>query len=128
MCSLVPPLITHMFRIWKARSSLYVMLSGTLHGGGIPQSFNRYAYVQGDPVNFVDPTGLEAPLTCLVDGMPTSCAAASGLLNSGAGILTGIGGFNILPPGTFVNPRGELVYNDRIHILWDRFRVPLREL
>jgi len=23
-----------------------------------PQSFNRYSYVQNDPVNFVDPTGL----------------------------------------------------------------------
>jgi len=28
--------------------------------GGIanPQSFNRYSYVQNDPVNFVDPSGL----------------------------------------------------------------------
>ena len=24
-----------------------------------PQSFNRYAYVQNDPVNFVDPSGLD---------------------------------------------------------------------
>jgi RHS repeat-associated protein len=26
-----------------------------------PQSFNRYAYVQNDPVNFVDPLGLDPP-------------------------------------------------------------------
>jgi hypothetical protein len=26
---------------------------------GDPQSFNRYAYVQNDPVNFVDPSGLD---------------------------------------------------------------------
>ena len=24
-----------------------------------PQSFNRYSYVQNDPVNFVDPLGLD---------------------------------------------------------------------
>jgi RHS repeat-associated protein len=32
-----------------------------------PQSFNRYAYVQGDPVNFVDPSGLlGAPGGCWI--------------------------------------------------------------
>jgi hypothetical protein len=29
---------------------------------GNPQSFNRYAYVQNDPVNFVDPSGLDPEL------------------------------------------------------------------
>jgi hypothetical protein len=33
-----------------------------------PQSFNRYAYVQGDPVNFTDPSGLAMSLTQGVAG------------------------------------------------------------
>jgi RHS repeat-associated protein len=31
-----------------------------------PQSFNRYAYVQDDPVNLVDPTGLDPPVVGIV--------------------------------------------------------------
>ena len=29
-----------------------------------PQSFNRYSYTQNDPVNFIDPTGLESDYLC----------------------------------------------------------------
>jgi RHS repeat-associated protein len=49
-----------------------------------PQSFNRYAYVQGDPVNFIDPTGL-------IDVITTDTWAPPP-----------IG----LPPGVFVIPPG----------------------
>jgi RHS repeat-associated protein len=36
-----------------------------------PQSFNRYSYTQGDPVNFVDPTGTEPGLVPVCpDGNP----------------------------------------------------------
>jgi RHS repeat-associated protein len=36
-----------------------------------PQSLNRYTYVQNDPVNFVDPTGLmmEGGVSCYIDGV-----------------------------------------------------------
>jgi len=33
-----------------------------------PQSFNRYAYTQNDPVNFVDPTGLVPNECVMIDG------------------------------------------------------------
>lgn len=32
-----------------------------------PQSFDRYAYVQGDPVNFVDPTRLIQMQSGMID-------------------------------------------------------------
>jgi RHS repeat-associated protein len=61
-----------------------------------PQSFNRYSYVQNDPVNFVDPTGLDPddpndpPPTTHTDpatGLPTSVPGVN------AGVVTiGIGG------------------------------------
>ena len=37
-----------------------------------PQSFNRYAFVQNDPVNFVDPSGLDQEPLPPVIGPPPS--------------------------------------------------------
>jgi len=37
-------------------------------GPGNPQSWNRYAYTAGDPVNRLDPTGLEYEDVCSADG------------------------------------------------------------
>jgi RHS repeat-associated protein len=43
---------------------------------GDPQTFNRYAYVQNDPVNLIDPSGLYEK--CVHQGMTTFLAKLSG--------------------------------------------------
>ena len=52
---------------------------------GNPQSFNRYAYTQGDPVNFVDPSGLD---TCHVD-LATGGTVCIPDINGGTVIIHG---------------------------------------
>jgi hypothetical protein len=44
-------------------------------------------------VNFVDPTGLDEAITCLVDGMETSCSTAFGLVGGGAATVSNGPGF-----------------------------------
>ncbi len=66
-------------------------LSGNV---GDPQSLNHYAYVQNDPINYADPTGMsgeqatgigETGQTCSLDGIEVDC----GSINTGAGGTTG---------------------------------------
>ncbi len=60
---------------------------------GNPQSFNRYAYVQNDPVNFVDPSGLDGGadfLTALLLG--AQVGASFSVYGGGDGFLGGSGG------------------------------------
>jgi hypothetical protein len=60
-----------------------------------PQSLNRYSYVQNDPVNFVDPSGLNkaSPYTRYGDCPPGSAVCGSGV---GMGARPLLDGFNYL--------------------------------
>jgi RHS repeat-associated protein len=79
-----------------------------------PQSFNRYSYVQNDPVNFVDPLGLDQDFGL---GPPPPVPT---LIPYGGTIVTntwaphpgggGVGGGGLHPPlldGPTVDPRGR---------------------
>ncbi len=54
---------------------------------GDPQSFNRYSYVQSDPTNFVDPSGLQMAI-CYIDGFQANCSTAFHLVQSGGGYVS----------------------------------------
>jgi RHS repeat-associated protein len=71
-----------------------------------PQSFNRYAYVQGDPVNFVDPTGLKQ---CIPGDISPECDS-SGFGGWGWGYLGG-DGWGDPNPGRDIIGKAEVRYN-----------------
>jgi len=83
-----------------------------------PQSFNRYAYVQGDPVNFVDPTGLTDSWNGYCSAIFGSCAGTGGggysrhPFDSG---LYSMGGYNDLPGRT---RNGLRDYDERVGNAW----------
>lgn len=58
-----------------------------------PQSFNRYSYVQNDPVNFTDPSGLDGdggvgfPINCDANGVCTFSNLPGGTAFSGNGVM-----------------------------------------
>lgn len=56
-----------------------------------PQSLNRYSYVQNDPVNFVDPTGLDAS-GCSAEFSYSQCGGDGGFWGGGFG--NGVAVFN----------------------------------
>ncbi len=90
-----------MFRYDSSRLGRFLSPDPVAGSVADPQSLNRYAYVGNDPVNLVDPLGLQhrqifpfeyagsedfstTGTFCYLDGMETSCSIALTLLASGA--------------------------------------------
>ncbi len=61
-------------------------------GPANPQSWNRYAYVHGDPVNFYDPAGLMASCPPGTHTGPDAMGCVSDNPSTGEGGLSGLGG------------------------------------
>jgi hypothetical protein len=86
-----------------------------------PQSFNRYAYVQNDPVNFIDPSGLDG-IACFFNAGISSCGGDNGSGGGGGGYIGapgnggGGGGYSDLGRGTFYD--GSLVGDAEANYLW----------
>jgi RHS repeat-associated protein len=80
-----------------------------------PQSFNRYSYVQNDPVNFVDPTGLN-------EAEPGSACSTNGHHNDG---IIGMDGKCYAGPGASVTVGGGGPSSDILAFLWRSYLLSL---
>ncbi|MFZ0748639.1 MAG: RHS repeat-associated core domain-containing protein, partial [Pyrinomonadaceae bacterium] len=77
-----------------------------------PQSLNRYAYVQNDPVNFVDPTGL---MSCGAEFSYSDCGGGGGFWGGGGGFGGHVAERNQLYGGLTPNVvAGMRVHNERL--------------
>ena len=80
-------------RFYNPESRRFVNRDVLLGGVADGQSLNRFAYVTGEPVSFVDPFGLNPIAVCLIPGMASACAAIAA-----TGIRVGIRVWQLASP------------------------------